>query len=232
MNQRTTVDPTLLITVLDRLESAWGMENHPPDRSFGSPLDGLVATLLSQNTNDTNSEKAFYEMKRRWPSWEKVAVTAVEELASAIRVAGLGPTKSARIREILSIVKHDFGDYSLSALFSVPAEEARQYLTNLPGIGPKTAACVLAFELSVPAFPVDTHVARIVRRLGWFDQKQGPVEIQENMEEQVPPARQAGGHLNFILHGRNVCHARKPFCLKCVLGDLCPSHEHKEGTLR
>jgi endonuclease-3 len=223
MNPTTTIESPLLIVVLDRLETVWGMETHPPDRSFGSPLDGLIATLLSQNTNDRNSEKAFYEMKRRWPRWEKVVEAGGEELVDSIRIAGLAPTKASRIREILFKIKEDFGIYGLDDLRTWEPGKARAYLENLPGIGPKTAGCVLAFELKMPSFPVDTHVARITRRLGWFTSKQPATEIQSELEKSVPTERQAGGHLNFILHGRNTCHARKPFCGKCILSDICPS---------
>lgn len=223
MNPRTTIERETLLTVLDRLEKAWGKEKVPHERSFGSPLDGLIATLLSQNTNDKNSEKAFFEMKRRWPTWTQVMDVPVEALIDSIRVAGLAPTKAARIREILMRIRLDFGSYDLDSLKNWDPVEARSYLENLPGIGPKTAACVLAFELGKPAFPVDTHVARIVRRLGWFTEKQSPAEIQEVLETAVPKERQGGGHLNFILHGRNTCHSRKPACHRCVLSDLCPS---------
>jgi len=223
MNPTTTIESPPLLVVLDRLETAWGMETHPLDRSFGSPLDGLIATLLSQNTNDRNSERAFFEMKRRWPFWEKVLEAGYEELVDAIRIAGLAPTKASRIREILLQIKEDFGFYGLDELRTWKPSKVRAYLENLPGIGPKTAGCVLAFELQMPSFPVDTHVARITRRLGWFTSKQPATEIQEELEKSVPTERQAGGHLNFILHGRNTCHSRKPDCRECILSDICPS---------
>lgn len=227
MNPRTAIERETLIAVLDRLENVWGKEKGPHDRSFGSPLDGLIATLLSQNTNDINSERAFFEMKRRWPTWAQVMDAPMEALVDSIRVAGLAPTKAARIREILTRIRLDFGTYDLDSLKSWNPAEARSYLESLPGIGPKTAACVLAFELGKPAFPVDTHVARIVRRLGWFTERQSPAEIQEDLEASVPSERQGGGHLNFILHGRNTCHSRKPACHRCVLSELCPSSAAK-----
>lgn len=223
MNPTTTIDSLALLTVLDHLEAVWGMEAHPLDRSFGSPLDGLVATLLSQNTNDRNSEKAFFEMKRQFPSWEKVVEATGNALVDAIRIAGLAPTKASRIKEILARIKADFGFYGLEPLRGWKPRKVRDYLESLPGIGPKTAGCVLAFELGMPSFPVDTHVARITRRLGWFTSKQTPMEIQAELEERVPLQRQAGGHLNFILHGRNTCHARKPLCSECILAEICPA---------
>ncbi len=223
MTQKTTANLSNIFTIMDRLEASWGMEAHPQDRSFGSPLDGLIATLLSQNTNDRNSERAFFEMKRRWASWEDVLRAGEEKLAESIRIAGLAPTKARRIREILARVQEDFGAYDLATLRCWNLQKIRSYLENLPGVGPKTAGCVLAFELHLPAFPVDTHVARITRRLGWFTQKDSAIEIQRELEEKVPPERQAGGHLNFILHGRNTCHARKPACAECVLHFFCPS---------
>jgi endonuclease-3 len=227
MNLKTAIERQILLAVLDRLETVWGRESVPLDRSFGSPLDGLIATLLSQNTNDRNSERAFFEMKRRWPTWSQVMEAPSVDLIDSIRTAGLAPTKAERIRQILVKVRTDFGNYDLDSLKGWDPSEARSYLENLPGIGPKTAACVLAFELDMPAFPVDTHVARIVRRLGWFTERQSPAEIQQELERSVPKERQAGGHLNFILHGRNTCHSRKPFCHQCVLSDLCPSSAAK-----
>jgi endonuclease-3 len=229
MHPKTGIETDRLLSVLDRLEDSWGMENHPPERSFGSPLDGLIATLLSQNTNDRNSERAFFEMKRRWPSWGQVMEAGREDLVDAIRLAGLAPTKASRIREILSLIRKDFGSYDLDALKAWDPMRVRNYLDSLPGIGPKTAGCVLAFELGMPAFPVDTHVARIVRRLGWFSDKQPATEIQEEIETLVPKNRQAGGHLNFILHGRNTCHSRKPDCGHCPLSDLCPFPAQASG---
>jgi len=223
MNPTTTIDSYALLAVLDHLEAVWGMEAHPLDRSFGSPLDGLVATLLSQNTNDRNSEKAFFEMKRQFPSWEEVVEATGSALVDAIRIAGLAPTKASRIKEILARIKADFGFYGLEPIRGWKPRKVRDYLESLPGIGPKTAGCVLAFELGMPSFPVDTHVARITRRLGWFTSKQAPAEIQAELEERVPAQRQAGGHLNFILHGRNTCHARKPLCSACILAGICPA---------
>lgn len=223
MNPTTTIDSYALLAVLDHLEAVWGMEAHPLDRSFGSPLDGLVATLLSQNTNDRNSEKAFFEMKRQFPSWEEVVEATGSALVDAIRIAGLAPTKASRIKEILARIKSDFGFYGLEPIRGWKPRKIRDYLESLPGIGPKTAGCVLAFELGMPSFPVDTHVARITRRLGWFTSKQAPAEIQAELEERVPAQRQAGAHLNFILHGRNTCHARKPLCSACILAGICPA---------
>ena len=214
--------PGVLTAVLDALESSLGYESHPEDEFKNEdPLDGLILTLLSQNTNDRNRDKAFANLKRSHPSWDMVALLQPEEIAPFIRVAGLANIKSDRMKQLLEIIHHDFGAHSLKKMESWDVKDARAYLTALPGIGPKTVACVLVFELGMPAFPVDTHVARISRRLGWFSEKTPPEKIQSRLEEIMPPERCRGAHLNIIEHGRQVCHARKPSCAVCVIKEHC-----------
>jgi len=214
--------------VLDRLESAYGHESSPPDTyATGEPMDGLILTLLSQNTNDRNRDMAYESLRKKYPSWGDVAKTSVSDIAVAIKSAGLGDTKAERMKAILSKVRDDFGAFSLAEMKEWDAVRVREYLSNLHGIGPKTVACVMVFDLGLPAFPVDTHIARISRRLGWVPPKTAPEKIQDFLESIVPSDRSGGGHMNMIEHGRRICHARGPKCAECFLSDICPSNESK-----
>lgn len=210
-----------ILSVLDLLEGVWHNEADPPALGHGEPLDGLVLTVLSQNTNDRNRDMAFERLKARFPSWESVVEGGAEALEDAVRPAGLAPTKARRILKILEIVHGDFGAYSIAELARRGRDEARRYLTALPGVGEKTAACVLMFDMALPAFPVDTHVSRVCRRVGFVPEKASPDDICALMEREVPPRRYLGGHVNIIEHGRAVCSARKPLCGACPLTALC-----------
>ena len=210
-----------ICSVLDLLEKMWGNEAEPPALGHGEPLDGLILTVLSQNTNDRNRDVAFSRLRERFPTWEAVVEGGVGPLEDAIRPAGLAPTKARRILEILETVRKDFGAYSIAGLAERGGEEARRYLTALPGVGAKTAACVLLFDMDIPAFPVDTHISRISRRIGFAPERMSAEDISLLLEREVPPARYLGGHVNMIEHGRAVCRARKPFCGACPLTALC-----------
>lgn len=207
--------------VLDILEESWGMEANPHFVSTEDPLDGLILTVLSQNTNDRNRDAAFLRLKQRFPSWKEVHEAPTENLEEAIRPAGLGPTKAKRITHLLSLTLEAFGDFSLSSLREWDPGKARAYLEALPGVGAKTAACVLVFDLDMPAFPVDTHIARLCTRIGFVLPGTTPEDISRIMEQYVPKERYRGAHLNFIEHGRHVCGARKPACEGCPLRLLC-----------
>ncbi|GHS89537.1 endonuclease III [Synergistales bacterium] len=206
---------------LDRLESCWHNETCPPALSHEEPLDGLILTVLSQHTNDKNRDVAFSRLKERYPTWDEVAEAGVSNVEEAVRPAGLAPTKSKRILEILEGVKKDFGCYSIKSLATKGRDDARRYLLSLPGVGDKTAACVLLFDMRLPAFPVDTHVARVCRRVGFVSEKTGAEEICALLERAVPPERYLGGHVNIIEHGRHVCRARSPLCATCVAAEIC-----------
>jgi endonuclease-3 len=213
-----------ILFVLNELEAAYGYGKLPMDEfATGEPLDGLILTLLSQNTNDRNRDMAYEALRANHPSWKEVASLPADRVAGLIKPAGLGDTKAARMIEILGKIRDDFGDFSLKGMFGRPPSEVREYLINLPGIGPKTVACVMAFDLDMPAFPVDTHVARISRRLGWAPEKASPSKIQDFLEATVPPEYCRGGHLNMIEHGRKTCRARKPLCASCPLTGACGS---------
>jgi endonuclease-3 len=220
----TTLPRTLnqwIAEVLDLLEAQWRNEETPPGLDHPEPLDGLILTVLSQHTNDRNRDAAFARLKERYPTWEEVTAAGYDAVLDAVRPAGLAPTKSRRILEILDIVRLDFGCYSIQSLAGKGRDEARNYLLSLPGVGEKTAACVLLFDMGLPAFPVDTHITRICRRLGFVPDKTPPEEICALLEREVDPSRYLGGHINIIEHGREICKARGPLCEMCVAAGLC-----------
>ncbi|MCX7828670.1 MAG: endonuclease III [Thermanaerothrix sp.] len=211
-----------VLAVFDALEVAYGNESSVALTPSKEPLEGLILTVLSQNTNDRNRDKAYQELVRRFPAWDAVAAASVEEVAEAIRVAGLGNSKAARIREILGVIRDRFGGYTMEPMKSWSVQDIREFLLSLPGVGPKTVACVLVFDLGIPAFPVDTHVARLSVRLGFVPPGMEPSDVQVVLEGLLPPERYIGAHVNMISHGRAVCRARGPNCRACVVASLCP----------
>jgi len=185
------------------------------------PVGTLVNTILSQNTNDVNRDRAFGRLRERFPTWEQVRDAEEETLVDAIRPAGLGPTKGPRIQGALRTITEERGEIELEFLDEMELEEARGWLLDIPGVGPKTAAIVLLFALGRPAFPVDTHVHRVALRLGLIPEKTGRAKAHRLLEDLVPPGIYYPFHLNLIAHGRAVCHARKPECARCILHDEC-----------
>ncbi|GHV53927.1 hypothetical protein FACS1894216_12880 [Synergistales bacterium] len=213
-----------ILYVLKALDAAYMFSSLPEDEfATGEPLDGLILTLLSQNTNDKNRDMAYDALRAQFPSWRGAAASSATEIARLIRPAGLGDTKSSRMMEILRKISEDFGEYSLVKMFDMTPDEVKSYLSALPGIGPKTVGCVMAFDLAMPSFPVDTHVARISRRLGWAAEKAAPEKIQDFLEATVPPEYHRWGHLDMIEHGRRTCRARRPDCAACAVKDVCPA---------
>jgi len=191
-------------------------------RRHAEPIDELIATVLSQHTNDINRDKAFEQLKRRFPSWEQVLRAPVRKIASAIKPAGLANQKAPRIKAILQrIAEANEGDLSLEFLEEMPTDEALAWLKNLPGVGPKTAACVLLFSFGKPVFPVDTHIFRISKRLGWLDEKVNEAKANELLDQVVPNEIKYRLHLNMIAHGRQICRPQKPRCQECVIKHLC-----------
>jgi len=218
--------------VLDRLESLWSMESIQPDLSHEEPLDGLILTLLSQNTNDVNRDRAFSMLKKDFPEWGQVVNADPGKLRDSIKVGGLSNIKSARISSIARQLQNLFGKPTLMPLRSWKRQEIEDLLRSLPGIGAKTIACMLVFEFFIPAFPVDTHVARICSRLGFVEEGTREALIQQRMEELIPPSRCLGAHLNMITHGRKICRSRKPLCEECALRYYCRyflSSDRKKG---
>jgi endonuclease-3 len=196
------------------------------------PLAELVSTILSQNTNDTNRDRAFERLRDRFPTWEAVRDADPEAVKSAIRPAGLANQKGPRIQEALRTITETRGELTLDFLDDMPMEEAQDWLTQLKGVGPKTAAIVLLFSMDKPAFPVDTHVHRVSGRLGLRPRKMNAEKAHEHLAALLPPEAYYAAHLNIIRLGREICHARKPDCPSCPLQDLCDYYQENyvEGT--
>lgn len=204
--------------VLDILLDFYG---EPEWRGPMPPLDELVSTILSQNTNDANRDRAFNALCNRFPSWESVRDADVSAVIEAIRPAGLANQKAPRIQQVLREITERRGCLELDFLADLPRDEAREWLMSFKGVGPKTAAIVLLFSLSIPAFPVDTHIYRVSGRLGLRPQKMTPDQTHIHLERLISPDAYASGHLNLIRLGREICQARKPKCQICPLQSLC-----------
>jgi endonuclease III len=208
-----------LVTILRRLRRAYG---EPPAPRRLPPLDELILTVLSQNTNDTNRDRAYADLRARFPAWDDVANAPLPAIARAIRHGGLGPTKSVRLREILRTLRERGFPLDARAFARMRSAALWDLLTGLKGVGPKTAACVLLFSLGRPYFPVDTHVHRVARRLGLVPDEADAVKAQELIQAAVPAADVYDLHMLLIRHGREVCLARRPLCSRCPLNDICP----------
>jgi endonuclease III len=184
-------------------------------------IDEVVATVLSQHTSDTNSGRAFAQLKDRFPSWEQVAAAPAGQVADAIRCGGIADQKARRIQQILTAISGREGRIDLGRLQDLDDAAARAYLESLPGVGPKTAACVLTFAMGRAAFPVDTHVHRVATRLGWLPRGTSADRAHRLLEPMVPAGIRYDLHVAMISHGRTVCRAQRPRCGACVLHDLC-----------
>jgi endonuclease-3 len=185
------------------------------------PVDELVSTILSQNTNDVNRDRAFEALRARFPAWELVRDADTVEVIEAVRVAGLANQKGPRIQQVLRDITAERGSLDLSFLADMPLEEARAWLTRFNGVGPKTAAIVLCFSLNRPAFPVDTHVYRVTGRIGLRPAKMTVEQAHPHLESLFPPETYYAAHLNIIRLGREICGARKPNCPVCPVYKLC-----------
>jgi endonuclease-3 len=190
-----------------------------------APVFELVLTLLSQHTSDHNSGRAMHRLVERFPTWDAVLAAPTSEVKDAIRPGGLAPTKSKRMQAMLAEVKERRPDWDLKFLAELPLEEAKAWLTSLPGVGPKTAACVLLFALERPALPVDTHVERVAKRLGLAPPKMAAVKVHDVLEAMLQPNEVYAFHVDLIQHGRRTCHARGPKCEECPLLERCPRIE-------
>lgn len=207
-----------ILAVHERLAMAYGL---PDWRPHLDPISEIVSTILSQNTNDLNRDVAFERLRARFADWEAVRDAPVEEIAAAIRPAGLAPQKAPRIKETLQFISQQRGELDLDFLKDWPVEKARDWLLQIKGIGPKTAAIVLLFALGRPAFPVDTHIYRVSRRLGLIDGRLSVEAAHRVLEQLVPAELYYAFHLNVIRHGREVCQARRPRCSACPLQACC-----------
>ena len=197
-----------------------------------NPLEMLIATVLSQNTNDKNSHRAYSQLRQRFSSWDKVAHSPLRSLKSTIRVGGMANQKASRIKEILAGVKSRYGKYDISTLMTKSDADVIEALTELNGVGVKTASCVLLFSLGRDVFPVDTHIHRICSRLGLVNGKT-PERTFELMRPLVPKGKAYSFHTNLIRFGRKICRSNKPACEICPIYDECVYEgKKKKSTIR
>ncbi|MBN1179996.1 MAG: endonuclease III [Anaerolineae bacterium] len=206
-----------ILALHDALCAEYGEHPWRPDDA----VESLVLTILSQNTNDVNRDRAFAQLRERFPTWEAVRDAPEEAVVDAVRPAGLAPTKAPHIQIALRRLTEEQGRIDLAFLEALSVDEAREWLVSLPGVGPKTAAIVLLFAFGKPAFPVDTHVHRVTRRLGLIPETAGREKAHVLLEALVPPEIYYPFHLNLIEHGRAICHARTPECARCVVRNVC-----------
>jgi endonuclease III len=224
----SSITPTIhLARVYETLIATYGTPENEPDYD---PLGGLIATILSQHTSDINSERAYQQLITAFPTWEEIRDAATDKVAEAIKSGGLANMKSVRIQDVLHTLtegqEEQGGTQTLAAflfgeLASRTTDEALAYLRTLPGVGAKTAACVLMFNLDRPAFPIDTHVLRTSQRLGLIGSKVSADLAHTLFAKVLPPEWVYPLHVNLIRHGRQICHARRPECDKCQLYSEC-----------
>jgi endonuclease III len=205
-----------VLAIRDRLRLLYGRPAAPPHRR---PLDELILTVLSQSTNDRNRDVAFLRLRARFPSWSAVRDAPNEEIEEAIRPGGISKVKSQRIQDILRALDDP---PSLDHLAGMSVEDARAELTRLPGVGRKTAACVLLFAFGMRDVPVDTHVSRVGTRLGLFRPGAPFEELHDDMLAITPRGQELEFHVNLLRHGRRTCHAQRPQCPECELRRGCP----------
>lgn len=208
--------------IAELLEELYG---YPEWRSHLLPLDELVSTILSQSTTDSNRDLAFNRLVNRFPDWEAVRDAPVEDVVEAIRPAGLANQKAPRIQDALRFVTAERGELTLDFLADMEVEAAKAWLTQINGVGPKTAAIILLFTFGKPAFPVDTHVHRVTRRLGLIGPKTSAERAHIELEAIIPPEDYYPAHLNIIRLGREICQARRPRCEECPLTAYCDYYQ-------
>jgi endonuclease-3 len=208
--------------IAELLEDTYG---YPAWRPALPPVDELVSTILSQNTNDGNRDRAFDALTERYSSWEAVRDAPVEDIVQTIRSAGLANQKGPRIQAALRYITETQGEISLDFLADMEVEEAKAWLMQIDGVGPKTAAIILLFSFDRPAFPVDTHIHRVTKRLGLIDPDTTAERAHQELEAIIPPDQYFPAHLNIIRHGREICHARHPRCEECPLTAYCEYYQ-------
>jgi len=215
---------------------AWAGTVRPLDRAEAparwepiDPLDELINTILSQNTNDLNRDRAYHALRAKFPAWEAVRDAPAPQVIAAIKSAGLANQKGPRIQKVLRRITKERGELDLNFLRDWPADQAKAWLMSLDGVGPKTASIVLLFALGKPAFPVDTHIHRVTGRLGLIPPRTSADKAHEILETLVPPEWYHSFHLNVIKHGRQVCKAQRPLCEKCVLQKYCDDFQGRKA---
>lgn len=220
--------PTLHLTrVYEQLIDTYGEPENKPDYDA---LGGLVGTILSQHTSDINSGRAYQQLITTFPTWEEVRDVPTDKVATAIRSGGLANIKAPRIQDVLQTLteqmqandyKGSLAQYLYDELVQRTPEEGWRYLRRLPGVGPKTAACVLMFAMDLPVIPIDTHVHRTSRRLGLIGANVSAAKAHELFAKVVPAEWVYPLHVNLITHGRKICHAQRPECSRCALYSEC-----------
>ncbi len=224
--QKPTIAPEL---IQKRLDAIYGPIHWRP-RMIA--LDELIFTVLTQHTSDLNAERSYDALRKAMPTWASVIEAETRKIADAIHHGGLANQKSVRIQQILIKILHRLGHFELEFLSDLPLEEARSWLTSLPGVGPKTAAVVMAFSLKMPAFPVDTHILRVSKRLGLIGRKVSADQAHPIMENMIPSDNRYDMHVLLITHGRQICKARVPQCGRCPLDQECPASTKKQTASR
>ena len=215
--------------ILDILKEEYGVTEWQPGYDSVSLL---IQTILSQNTSDTNSKGAFQSLLAHFDSWEDVADADVDTIAHCIRSGGLGRIKAQRIKQALKEIMRQRGQLDLDFLSQITLSDAHDWLCKLPGVGLKTARCVLLFSLGMPFLPVDTHILRVTKRLGLISQKASLNEAHRVLGEVVSPEDVYQFHILVIEHGRRICRARFPNCQNCVLKTICPQAMSMQSTTR
>lgn len=204
--------------VIQNLEATFG---EPRLKPKSAPLDMLVQIILSQATTDVLSAQTFAALKKRFKTWEKVLAADEKEIAETIKLGGLANQKSKVIKDLLAQIKETRGSLDLDFLQDLPTAEAVEYLRQFRGIGPKTVACTLLFACHKDIFPLDTHIFRVLRRVGLVPQKCSDARAHEILDEIVPPGKFYSLHVNLILLGRKICRPREPFCERCPIVEYC-----------
>ena len=216
-----TMSAARIAQAVERMAQEYGP--FPEERRL-PPTEEMVFTILSQHTSDINSGRAFARLMDRFGSLEAVARAGIAEIEIAIAPGGLAKVKAPRIREVLQkVLELNGGSLDLSFLREMSLPEAKAWLRQLPGIGPKSAGIVLNFSLGMPAMAIDTHIFRVCQRLRAIDAKSNAEKAHDVMEAKVPSEEVFRFHVAFINHGRRVCRAQRPLCGECVVGDMCPS---------
>lgn len=204
--------------IIQNLEATYGT---PINDSQEDPLDELIGTILSQSTTNINSHRAFSNLKKKFPDWETARRARLASIAAAIKSGGLANVKSVIIKNILNEINSRRGNLDLSFLRTIPIDQAREFLMSLKGVGPKTAACVLLFSCKREVFPMDTHIFRILQRLGQLPEKINDQQAHDQMEKLIPAGKNYSLHINLIVHGRKICRPRNPKCKECSLIEHC-----------
>jgi endonuclease III len=204
--------------IIQNLERTYGV---PENRRASDPLDMLIKIILSQATSDTNSHRTFAALKKRFPTWDAALRARTATIAETIRSGGLANQKATVIKDVLRQIKRERGTLDLSFLHDLSSEEADNYLSQFRGLGPKTRACTLLFACRKEVFPLDTHIFRVLRRIGLIPQKCTDARAHEIMNRTVPPGKFYSFHVNLIRHGRTLCRPREPLCERCPVVEYC-----------